>query len=319
MQVFRFRLPLKRPIKIGSLTLTHREGLVLHQNGIWSEASPLPGFSPETLADVMLELSEPNLDDGPIRSPSLRFAVDSLRPLPINRSTLTDRIPVNALLQGTPSEIKTKAASVAAEGFRSVKLKVGRLPVEDDIRLVRDVRDALSSPSINIRLDANRAWDLETAVRFANATADCHVQYIEEPLRDASKLETFHDETGTPYALDETLQEDVSLDEFPHAAALVVKPTILGGRERITALAATGKPLVFSACYESGIGVGQIARLAAEFSPDQAAGLDTYDWLADDILRDRLPFGGGMLAVPQSADVTTERLKTEHLQEIRHA
>lgn len=324
MQVFRFRLPLKRTIKLGSLSLSYREGLLLHLNGMWAEASPLPGFSPETLVDVAQELADLEVGNKdflhlPIRSSALRFAVDSLQPPSPQFAKSPAVVPINALLQGTPSEIQQKAARVVADGFSVIKIKVGRRHVEEDIRLLRDVREAVSSQSINIRLDANRAWDMETAVRFANETTTCGVQYIEEPLQDASQLEAFHMATGIPYALDETLQEGASLDRFPHAAALIIKPTLLGGRARMTALAATGKPLVFSACYESGIGLLHVARLAAELSPGVAAGLDTYDWLADDVLQRRLKLRGGMLTIPEAASVKSEQLNTHYLQEIGNA
>ena len=77
---------------------------------------------------------------------------------------------------------------------------------------------------------------------------------------------------------------DAWLEACPNAAALICKPTILGGRADVQRLVATGKPITFTAALESGVGLARIVQLAAEFAPDCAAGLDTIDWLEHDLL-----------------------------------
>jgi O-succinylbenzoate synthase len=120
---------------------------------------------------------------------------------------------------------------------------------------------------------------------FACSTAGLGIEYIEEPLADPRDLETLFAQTGVAYALDETLTETGFMPEmYPNAAALVVKPTCVGGERRIGTLAELGKPMVFSAAYESGIGIYQIARLALRFAPTTPIGLDTYRWLSADVL-----------------------------------
>ena len=110
--------------------------------------------------------------------------------------------------------------------------------------------------------------------------------------------------TGLPYALDETLATLETLEMFPNVAALVAKPTILGGVGRIRQLASHNKPIVFSACFESGIGIARIAQLAAEYAPKRVAGLDTYSYLSEDVLIDRLRVDNWLLAVPESVTST---------------
>lgn len=301
MRAFRFQLPLTRPLNTGRGTISHREGILLHDGRAWAEASPLPGFSSEQLGDVIASVRSNH--DIP---PSLHFAFSSLR-----QPSQACALPICPLLTGSAEQIIARAETLAQAGCDCVKLKVGRLNLEGDIQLVQRVRSLLRRNQA-LRLDANRAWSYTEAFRFARAMTEESIQYVEEPLSDPTRLEELTKATGIRYALDETLATTCdNLERFPNTTALVVKPTILGGGERLQRLARTGKPLVFSACFESGIGVARIARLSAQFSPDLSAGLDTYSFLSEDVLAQRLPIRDWTMHIP--AEVTP---REELLQEI---
>ena len=149
--------------------------------------------------------------------------------------------------------------------------------------MIKRLRSCLAD-GIKIRLDANQAWEFEDAKCFIERVAGIEFEYIEEPLRNPERLEELHGLTGVRYALDETLVTHQALDMWPHAAAMICKPTILGGRQSVERLVKTGKPVVFSAAFESGIGIVRVMQLASSFSPEVPAGLDTLDWLSDDLL-----------------------------------
>ncbi|NNF56972.1 MAG: o-succinylbenzoate synthase [Rhodothermaceae bacterium] len=58
--LFRYRLPLVEPLRFAFGTLAHRAGVLLcltAEDGTegWGEAAPLPGYSPDTLDDVLAE------------------------------------------------------------------------------------------------------------------------------------------------------------------------------------------------------------------------------------------------------------------------
>jgi len=330
MKAFRYRLPLTTSIRLGENEFADREGVLLSNKGQWSEASPLPAFSRETIDDVVHTVSrvvkqtdshKDKYDDARVRDldaatvqldsskfASLQFATDALGIRGSEQS-----VPINALLQGDEQEIVRKAAELADSACEAVKLKVGRRSFDADVKLVWKIRETLR-PSQQLRLDANRAWDLATAVRFAERIVGCSIEYIEEPLRDPAELETMFAVCKLPYALDETLAPvdsaaQVNVDDFPNASALIVKPTILGGRATIDRLAASGKPLVFSACYESGVGIARIAQLAAHYSPGIPAGLDTYTWLAEDVLTERLKVVDWRLTVPDELCIDHSKLQ----------
>ena len=298
MRVFRYELPLTTGIRLGTETLRVRRGVLLERDGRWSEAAPLPHFSVESEAEVVEALRA-----GATGPASLQFARDAL-----NTDWQSCCVPVNALLQGEPNQILRQCAALAESSCRALKLKVGRRDLQQEAELVCQVRDRIRADQ-SLRLDANRAWDFSTATEFARRIQGVDLEYIEEPLREATRLDEFARTTGVAYALDETLAENPAFADFQLAQALVIKPTILGSFRRIEELAAWGKRLVFSACYESGVGICRIAQWAHLFSPTLPAGLDTYRWLARDVTPSKLSFCDWQLEVRDPLSVDEARLE----------
>lgn len=278
LKAYRYNLELNRPLRLGKQTLTHREGVLLSPTDrpdCWGDAAPLPGLSRETIDDVIRSL----LTESGSKPPSLEFALQSLDLKPA-----AVRVPVNALLSGTREVVLQRAAELHDLPYQSIKLKVGREPtVDQEIEFVQQVRQRLR-PDQRLRLDANRRWSLEQAVRFGKGVQRLGIEYIEEPLKRPRECELFLERTEVPYALDETLVQSPRLEHFPRAAALVVKPTLLGNRRVFDRLQSAGIPLVFSSCFESALGLLAVARLAASYSPALPAGLDTSRWFVRDLL-----------------------------------
>ena len=71
------------------------------------------------------------------------------------------------------------ARQAVADGFRSVKIKVG-LSLEDDMRRCRLAREALG-PQIAMAADANQRWDVDDAIRWIRQLAPYGIAWVEEP------------------------------------------------------------------------------------------------------------------------------------------
>lgn len=68
-----------------------------------------------------------------------------------------------------------------ALGYQAVKMKVGGLPLQDDVRRVAAVRNAIG-PALDIMLDANSAYDVPSAITAAHAFEPFNIRWFEEPV-----------------------------------------------------------------------------------------------------------------------------------------
>jgi O-succinylbenzoate synthase len=172
---------------------------------------------------------------------------------------------------------------------------------------------------VALRLDANRAWELVVALDFARRAAPAAIEYLEEPLRDPGDLPGFVAHSPVPVALDETL-----LSFSPQAppplrglAALVLKPSVLGGYERSMDWARLarreGLAAVVSAAFPSAVGMALDAAFAAAIGGDTAHGLGTSTVFARDLGRVPLAVEGGHIPARKlpfrPAEFTLERTR----------
>ena len=81
-----------------------------------------------------------------------------------------------------PERARTRAKELVAEGFETIKVKVGGEP-ERDIERVRIVRETIG-PERRIVIDANCGWEAETAIRCVRELDDCRISLVEQPTPD---------------------------------------------------------------------------------------------------------------------------------------
>jgi len=85
-----------------------------------------------------------------------------------------------ALYFDTRATLLSEAQELVERGYRAVKLKIGHGP-EEDIALARAIRDVIG-PDTRLLVDANRAYDLGSALRILPELAALGVYWFEEPL-----------------------------------------------------------------------------------------------------------------------------------------
>jgi len=323
-QAFLYNLSLTAPLQLGTHSLTRRQGLLIRledRAGCWGygEVAPLPGLHQEDLASALQqfkelrpmvlgrELPEPKPDWRTVLAhwlapytmcPSLRHGMESaLLDLSACRQGRTlagvlcpedyrKTVSINSLL-ARDGDILQQATQLAE--YPAVKLKVGNDSLAQEISRVRTAR-AIFGEATALRVDVNRAWDFATALEFCQAVTACRLDYLEEPLRDPTRLGELGRLTGVPIAMDETLAElrPESIIVPSDVVALVLKPTVLGG---LTATARWldfarqhGLKAVITSVFESGVGLAHLANCAAALlETDTPLGLDTYRWLGEDL------------------------------------
>lgn len=200
----------------------------------WGEWSPLPGYpsDPETCRRAAEE------------------AATVAWPAPVR-----DEVRVNALV---PAVAPERAAEVAV-GHRDVKVKVGDT---GDVDRVAAVRDAIG-PHGRLRIDANGAWDIDTAVARIAAMAPYDLELVEQPVASIEDLAAVRRRVAVLIAADECVR---TVDDARRLVAdvLVVKVQPLGGfAATLDIIDAAGLPVVVSSMFETSVGVAAGLALAA--------------------------------------------------------
>ena len=196
-------------------------------------------------------------------------------------------VAVNALVDGPGFDPATLA------GYPCVKVKVG---YPGDLEVVAAVRDAVG-PRVAVRIDANGAWDRETAVGRLASLARYSLELAEQPVAGLDDLAWLRRHTPVPVAADECIRTPADARrcrELDAADAVVLKLQPLGGFRAALAVAEeAGVPAVVTSMRETSVGI--------------AAGLALAAALGD------LPYACGLAtATALTADVTPEPLVPEH-------
>ncbi len=224
--------------------------------------------------------------------------------------TSPETVPVNFVVgAGDPATSAHIARTAVAAGFTCVKLKVGlRRQVEREVEVVAAVRAAIG-PDIDLRLDANGAWNLDEAIAVLTGCQPYRIQYVEQPLPAANldDMRALRRQVSIAVAADESVTGPASartIIDREAADILIVKPQMVGGlrasRQIAVEAGARGLQTVLTSSIESGIGIAATLQLAASLSHGGLAqGLGTLPLLADDLIVDGLPVRAGALKVPE--------------------
>ena len=265
----RVRLPLRLPLS----GLTHRDAVLLQGPEGGGEWSPLLGFP-----------SDPAV---------CRHAAEEAATVPWP-SAVRDQVRVNALV---PAVAPDEAAALA-QGWADVKVKVGDA---EDVDRVAAVRDAIGTHA-RLRVDANGAWDVDTAVERIARLAPFDLELAEQPVVSLEDLATVRRRTTVPVAADECVR-DVNdarrLAALDAADALVVKVQPLGGIAMAIEVAeAAGVAVIVSSMYETSVGLAFGLALAAALDElPFACGLGTAGLFTGDVVADPLLPVDGWLTV----------------------
>ncbi len=289
-----YRLRLLRPLRTAQGVREFRLGVeVTVHDGPWvgrGDAAPLPELGTETLEECLAELRAATPEALP-RAPAARCALEQAlldiqaqrAGIPLARllqSRAPLQVPASALLAaGSMPELAREAQRAAAEGFGTVKLKVG---FDDDYARAAVVRDAVGA-QVKLRLDANGAWTAEEALRKLRELSPLGVELCEQPTPDLAGL----DGCPVPVAADEMLASDPE-GALARARILVLKPMLLGGLSAALELAqrahARGLSLIVTTSLEGPVGRAGAAHLAAAvlaLGPQPAAGIATGRLFSD--------------------------------------
>ncbi len=329
--LYKYCLPLKKELSIKRHLISAREGVLIkiysdNDSISLGEVSPLPCLHHENLSKAIKELRSlsqilPGKDLGDILKYEMASSVRYGLEMAERHSGFSELIaslkknsnvfmPVCALaFAGSPNS-KEEIRKIIDEGYKSIKIKVGRSNMDQEIEAVNHLSHIISNEKrdISLRIDANSSWDLRDAVRFGKNIDKRYVQYIEDPVKKMKEYAIFFKETDIPIALDEKL-EDFEKEYDLHAnmdylKAVIIKPNYIGGFSKAAEIISAYKKkkitCVLSNSFETGLSISSIMLFAYKMGlADVAIGIDTLKYFKHDILKNKFIVKEGCMDLAQ--------------------
>ena len=186
-------------------------------------------------------------------------------------------IPINGLVwMGRYDEMLQRMEEKLEKGFRCVKLKIGAIDFDQELDLVKRIRDRFSFHEVELRLDANGAFKYEEALYKLELLSQYAIHSIEQPIRQGqwAYMAELCRESPLPIALDEELIGVNDPEMKRHMLNvikpryIILKPSLHGGmmgcREWIETAKQQGIGSWITSALESNIGLNAIAQFASD-------------------------------------------------------
>ena len=294
------------------------------------EASPLQGLSKEFGSDLKREINEillnlnsnsKSFDDfvnkDRMASSSSKFAIESailnleskeegeIYDSPFFHEELA--IPINGLVwMGSPDFMGVQIKEKLDQGYDCIKIKIGAIELEEELNLIRSIRERYNKDEMRIRVDANGAFTYDESLVVLEKLNDLDVHSIEQPIAagnwlEMSKLcraEICH------IALDEELigirtkDQKIKLLDTIKPQYIVLKPGLHGGlfetSEWIAMAEERNIRWWITSALESNIGLNAIAQFTSRYPIKTHQGLGTGQLYKNNI-PSPLEIGKGMI------------------------
>ena len=195
-----------------------------------------------------IHLGEQNLWEELVEFPSIQFGIEmafmslkSENPFELFPSDFTENtksIMINGLIwMGDKPFMKAQIEDKIAQGFSCIKLKIGAIDFHKELDLLRFIRTNFDEQSIEIRVDANGAFNLKEALVKLNQIAGFKLHSIEQPIKknNTDIMSVLCKSTPIAIALDEELigvfsnEEKEKLLRKIMPQYIVLKPSFIGG------------------------------------------------------------------------------------------
>lgn len=267
--------------------------LFLEENGKTGlgECAPIPGLSIETNEEI--DQLIPELCANPERYiqdkslllnfPSLLFALETafidlqnggkriLFPSAFTEGK--SGILINGLIWMDEIDVmQSQIEEKLEQGFHCIKLKIGAKDFEQELQLLKSIRQRFTTEQITLRVDANGAFLPDEAIDKLRALAELDIHSIEQPIAagNSNEMARICSQTPLPVALDEELigvhtkAEKEELLNRIKPQYLILKPSLHGGfsgcDEWIALANERGISWWITSYLESNIGLNAIAQ-----------------------------------------------------------
>lgn len=308
---FKYLLHFKQPSGTSRGILTDKETwfIVIEKEGKKGigECGILRGLSADDRPDYEeklqwtcqnIHLGELKLWDELIEFPSIQFGLEmaflslkSENPFVLFPSKFTENtksISINGLVwMGDEAFMKAQIEDRIEQGFSCIKLKIGAIDFDKELDLLRFIRANFDEETIEIRVDANGAFNSNEALFKINQLAGFKLHSIEQPIKknQTDTMSVLCKSTSIPIALDEELIGVFSVEakqkllQEIRPQYIVLKPSFVGGfRGTLEWISVAEKFNIawwITSALESNVGLNAIAQFTFLQNNLLAQGLGT--------------------------------------------
>ncbi|MBU2996105.1 o-succinylbenzoate synthase [Cellulophaga baltica] len=230
--------------------------------------------------------------------PSIQFGVEqaflSLKAenpyilFPSNFTTDKKPIVINGLIwMGDESFMLEQIQQKLEEGFSCIKMKIGAINFETEIKLLASIRKKYTKNQIELRVDANGAFPINEALDKLQILSEYNLHSIEQPIKqgNAIEMERLCEKTPLPIALDEELigvfgvTKKQELLQTIQPQYIILKPSLVGGfkgsEEWISIANSMNIKWWITSALESNVGLNAIAQWTYTLNSKLPQGLGT--------------------------------------------
>ena len=313
LKVYPYRLYFKQPAGTSRGIYTTRDVWYINLTsndcpnriGI-GECAPLPNLSCDyspgygaLLEQICNEVAyRGNIDKDWLRSyPSILFGLETaFAHFKANSFKLSDTsfsngkrgIETNGLIwMGTYDSMFKQVEEKINQGYRCIKLKIGAIGFDEEIKLIHYIRSHFSKDDIEIRVDANGAFNTKDALDKLKRLAEYDLHSIEQPIaaKQWKEMARLIKDSPLPIALDEELIgindlaiKQTLLDTI-HPSYIMLKPSLHGGisgcNEWIKEAKKRNIDWWVTSALESNVGLNSIAHWCSTLNNPLPQGLGT--------------------------------------------
>ncbi len=214
------------------------------------------------------------------KNPFLLFPSDFTK----NRTSIY----INGLIwMGNESFMKHQIQEKLKQGFNCLKMKIGAIDFESEIKLLKTIRKDFSANQVELRVDANGAFTSTDALDKLKRLSEFELHSIEQPIKpnQPHEMARLCENSPVPIALDEELIgiHDVTnkekLIQTIKPQYIILKPSLTGGYKKsmewIDIAETNNIGWWITSALESNIGLNAIAQWTHTLNNKMPQGLGT--------------------------------------------
>jgi o-succinylbenzoate synthase len=223
-------------------------------------------------------------------------ASDRFEIFPSKFTSGQDNIKINGLIwMGEKAFMKSQIEDKIQRGFSCVKLKIGAINFDEELNLLKYIRQEFSANDIELRVDANGAFSPNDALEKLSRLSDFDLHSIEQPIKQGQwkEMAKLCKTTPLPIALDEELigitnvtkRMEMLLTIQPQH--IILKPALVGGLIESKKWIAMANELNIgswiTSALESNVGLNAIAQFTYTLNSKMPQGLGTGSLFSNNI------------------------------------